>query len=112
MFRYLKCKSKEIKSFNQKAKLISITVGKKPSEAEYYVNNAKDVQELINKLTLKIAKSVSTFDIKKAALASQFQMEQELEEEKKKKKKIKHAFMIFNLILFIDIKINIIFIKK
>ena len=85
MFRYLKCKSKEIKSFNQKAKLISITVGKKPSEAEYYVNNAKDVQELINKLTLKIAKSVSTFDIKKAALASQFQMEQELEEEKKEK---------------------------
>ena len=81
MFRFLKSKQKEIKSFNQKAKLIGITVGKKPSEADYYVNNPKDVQELINKLTLKIAKSVSTFDIKKAALASQFQMEQELEEE-------------------------------
>ena len=88
MFRYLKSKSKEIKSFNQKAKLISVTVGKKPSEAEYYVNNSKDVQELINKLTLKIAKSVSTFDIKKAALASQFQMEQELEEEKQEKEKL------------------------
>ena len=80
-------KQKEIKYCNQKAKLISITVGKKPSEAEYYVNNVKDVQELINKLTLKIAKSVSTFDIKKAAsLASQFQLEQELEEEERKVK--------------------------
>ena len=88
MFRYLKLKQKEIRSFNPKAKLISITVGKKPSEADYYVNNVKDVQELINKLTLKLAKSVSTFDIKKAAsLASQFQMEQELEEEEEKKTK-------------------------
>ena len=87
MFRFLKMKQKEIKYCNQKAKLISITVGKKPSEAEYYVNNVKDVQELINKLTLKIAKSVSTFDIKKAAsLASQFQLEQELEEEERKVK--------------------------
>ena len=80
-------KQKEIKNCNQKAKLISITVGKKPSEAQYYVNNVKDVQELINKLTLKIAKSVSTFDIKKTtALASQFQIEQEMEEEERKVK--------------------------
>ena len=87
MFRFLKMKQKEIKSCNQKAKLISITVGKKPSEAEYYVNNVKDVQELINKLTLKIAKSVSTFDIKKAAtLASEFQLENELDEEGRKVK--------------------------
>ena len=85
MFRYLKLKQNEIRSFNPKAKLISITVGKKPSEADYYVNNVKDVQELINKLTLKIAKSVSSFDIKNAALASQFQLEQEEEEEKKTK---------------------------
>ena len=92
MFRFLKLKQKEIKSFNQKAKLISITVGKKPSEAEYYVNNTKDVQELINKLTLKIAKSVSTFDIKKAALASQFQIEQELEE----KRKVKESQKVLN----------------
>ena len=87
MFRFLKMKQKEIKNCNQKAKLISITVGKKPSEAQYYVNNVKDVQELINKLTLKIAKSVSTFDIKKTtALASQFQIEQEMEEEERKVK--------------------------
>ena len=84
MFRYLKLKQNEIKSFNPKAKLISITVGKKPSEADYYVNNVKDVQELINKLTLKLAKSVSSFDIKNAVLASQFQLEQEEEEKKNK----------------------------
>ena len=96
MFRFLKLKQNEIKSFNQKAKLISITVGKKPSEAQYYVNNAKDVQELINKLTLKIAKSVSTFDIKKAALASQFQLEQELEEEEEKRINIKESQKLVN----------------
>ena len=84
MFRYLKLKQNEIKSFNPKAKLISITVGKKPSEADYYVNNVKDVQELINKLTLKLAKSVSSFDIKNANLVSQFQLEQEEEEKKNK----------------------------
>ena len=82
MFRYLKSKEKEIKSFNPKVKLISITVGKKPSEADYYVNNVKDVQELINKLTLKIAKSVSSFDIKTAAMTYQFQLAQEEEEKK------------------------------
>ena len=84
MFRFLKLKQKEIRNCNQKAKLISITVGKKPSEAEYYVNNVKDVQELIHKLTLKLAKSVSSFDIKKAALAYQFQLGQEEEEKKNK----------------------------
>jgi hypothetical protein len=34
---------------------------------------------------LKLAKSVSSFDIKNAALASQFQLEQEEEEERKTK---------------------------
>ena len=42
----------------------------------------KDVQELINKLTLKIAKSVSSFDIKTAAMTYQFQLAQEEEEKK------------------------------
>ena len=83
MFKFLKLKQKEIKNFNQKAKLISITVGKKPSEANYYATNVKEVQELINKLTLKLAKSVSSFDIKKAALI----LEQEQDEEKEKKTK-------------------------
>ena len=83
MFRFLRLKQNEIKHFNQKAKLIGITVGKKPSEANYYATNVKEVQELINKLTLKLAKSVSSFDIKKAALA----LEQEQDEEKEKKTK-------------------------
>ena len=87
MFRFLKLKQKEIRNCNQKAKLISITVGKKPSEAEFYVNNVKDVQELIHKLTLKLAKSVSSFDIKKAVLASQFQLEQEEEKKNKESEK-------------------------
>ena len=83
MFRFLNKKKNDIKAFNHNIKIINITVGKKPSEAEYYVNNTKEVQDLINKLTLKLAKSVSSFDIKKAALVAQFQMEQENEDNKK-----------------------------
>ena len=86
MFRYVNKKKSVIKSFNHNVKIINITVGKKPSEAEYYVNNTKEVQDLINKLTLKLAKSASSFDIKKAALVAQFQMEQENKEDKKDNK--------------------------
>ena len=81
MFKFLNKKKKEIKSFNHAANLISITVGKKPSEAQYYVNNTKEVQELIKKFTFKIAKSVSSYDIKKAAMIAQMQDEQENEDE-------------------------------
>ena len=88
MFRFLKLKEKEIKSFSPTAKLISITVGKKPSEANYYVNNSKDVQELINKLTLKMPKSVSSFNIQQAVRLAELQAEQELEEEEKEKEKM------------------------
>ena len=83
MFNYLNKKKDEIISFNHNANLISITVGKKPSEAQYYVNNTKDVQDLINKLTLKLAKSVSSYDIKKAAMIAQFQDEHDSEDKKK-----------------------------
>lgn len=85
MFSYLNKKKDEILKFNHNANLISITVGKKPSEAEYYVNSPKDVRDLINKLTLKLPKSVSSYDIKKAAMVAQFQDEQEHEEKKNKK---------------------------
>ena len=85
MFNYLNKKKDEILKFNHNANLISITVGKKPSEAEYYVNSPKDVRDLINKLTLKLPKSVSSYDIKKAAMVAQFQDEQEHEEKKNKK---------------------------
>ena len=77
MFRFVNKKKNKIQSYNHNLKIINITVGKKPSEAEYYVNSTKEVQDLINKMTLKLAKSVSSFDIKKAALVAQFQMEQE-----------------------------------
>ena len=83
MFSFLKKKKNKIIEFNPNANLISITVGKKPSEAQYYVNSPKDVQNLINKFTLKLPKSVSSYDIKKAAQVAQFQIEQEMEEEKK-----------------------------
>ena len=89
MFKYLNKKKKEIKSFNHAANLISITVGKKPSEAQYYVNNTKEVQDLIKKFTFKIAKSVSSYDIKKAAMIAQMQDEQENEDEEEKKIELK-----------------------
>ena len=81
MFKFLNKKKKEIKGFNHAANLISITIGKKPSEAQYYVNNTKEVQDLIKKFTFKIAKSVSSYDIKKAAMIAQMQDEQENEDE-------------------------------
>ena len=82
MFTYLKKKKNEILKYNHNAQLISITVGKKPSEADYYVNSPKDVKDLITKLTYKLSKSVSSYDIKTAAMVAQFQIEHEQEEEK------------------------------
>ena len=89
MFKFLNKKKKEIKGFNHAANLISITVGKKPSEAQYYVNNTKEVQDLIKKFTFKIAKSVSSYDIKKAAIIAQMQAEQEIEDEEESKEGLK-----------------------
>ena len=86
MFNYLNKKKKEILKFNHNAHLISVTVGKKPSEAEYYVNNPNDVKNLINKFTLKLAKSVSSFNIKDAARISKFQDEEEEENNNDKDK--------------------------
>ena len=90
MFNYLNKKKKEILKFNHNAHLISVTVGKKPSEAEYYVNNPNDVKNLINKFTLKLAKSVSSFNIKDAARISKFQDEEEEEENNNDKDKHGH----------------------
>ena len=89
MFKFLNKKKKEIKGFNHAANLISITVGKKPSEAQYYVNNTKEVQDLIKKFTFKIAKSVSSYDIKKAAMIAQMQDEQENEDIEENKEGLK-----------------------
>ena len=80
MFKFLNKKKDIIKGFNQNTTLISITVGKKPSEAQFYVNNTKEVKDLITKFTFKLAKSKSSFDINMAAKVAQFQNEQEKEE--------------------------------
>ena len=85
MFNYLNRKKKEILSFNHNAHLISITVGKKPSEAEYYVNKPNDVKDLINKFAFKLSKSVSSFNIKDAAMIAKFQDENDNDENDKEK---------------------------
>ena len=48
MFHYLKSKEDNIKNFSSNANLISVIVGKKPSEAIYYVNGPNDIQVLLD----------------------------------------------------------------
>ena len=84
MFHYLNTKKDEIKKYCKKAKIYSITVGKKPSKAHYYVEKPKNVQELISSLVKasnKLSSSISTLDIRALALNNKFNMEQEEEEE-------------------------------
>ena len=93
MFKYLKNKESEIRNYSRNAKLYSITVGKKPSEAKYYADNTKDVENLIEnfvKSSRKFATSISTLDIKSMALNSKFSMDDEEEEEELKELKLKH----------------------
>ena len=47
MFYYLKNKINVIKEYSKNINIITCTVGKKPSNANYYVNNTKAVQEII-----------------------------------------------------------------
>ena len=47
MFYYLKNKINVIKEYSKNVNIITCTVGKKPSNAHYYVNNTKAVQEII-----------------------------------------------------------------
>ena len=47
MFYYLKNKINVIKEYSKNINIITCTVGKKPSNAHYYVNNTKAVQEII-----------------------------------------------------------------
>ena len=84
MFHYLNTKKDEIKKYCKKAKIYSITVGKKPSKAHYYVEKPKNVQELVSSLVKasnKLSSSISTLDIRALALNNKFNMEQEEEEE-------------------------------
>ena len=51
MFHYLKSKEDNIKNYSKNANLISVIVGKKPSEAMYYANGPKDIQELLDEFS-------------------------------------------------------------
>ncbi len=84
MFHYLKTKKDEIKKYCKNVKFYSITVGKKPSKANYYVEKTKNVQELVSifvKASSKLSSSISTLDIRALALNSKFSMKQNEEDE-------------------------------
>ena len=88
MFHYLNLRKEEIKKYCKKAKIYSITVGKKPSKANFYVENPKKVQELINELVKasnRLSSSISTLDIRGLALNTKYRIknieEKEIEED-------------------------------
>ena len=84
MFHYLNTKKDEIKKYCKKVKIYSITVGKKPSKAHYYVEKPKNVQELIGglvKASNKLSSSISTLDIRALALNSKFNMKKQEKED-------------------------------
>jgi trehalose 6-phosphate synthase/phosphatase len=84
MFHYLKMKKDEIRKFCKKAKIYGITVGKKPSKANFYVEKIKNVQEMINafvKASNKLSSSISTLNIRASALNTKYRIENNEEEE-------------------------------
>ena len=83
MFHYLETKKDAIKKYCKKAKFFGITVGKKPSKANYYVEKIKNVQELVSNLVRasnKLSTSISTLDIRGLALNNRFSIHQEEED--------------------------------
>ena len=86
MFNYLSKKENEIKKYCKEACIYSITVGKKPSKAKYYVNNIKNVKEIINifvKISEKTSSSYSSNIIRKSTLDLKYNIENEKNEEEK-----------------------------
>ena len=86
MFYYLKEKEKELKVYNKNIKLLSITVGKKPSNAMYYVDTPKDIQGLIEdfiKAGHNVGGSLSNYDILSEANKKEMDLENEGKDEKK-----------------------------
>ena len=80
MFDYLNKKEIEIKKYSKNVVLYPITVGKKPSKAKYYVENPKNVKEMINifvKSSHKISSSISTSEISKSSLKTKYNIENE-----------------------------------
>ena len=68
MFNYFKQKERAIKKLSKGAKIFSVTVGKKPSKANYYVNSPKDFIKLMNdcsKSPRKIGPSLSYCNLNK-----------------------------------------------
>ena len=67
MFHYLLEKKETIKKYCKQVKIYSVTVGKKPSKAKFYVEKPKVVQELINgfvRASNKLSNSISTINIR------------------------------------------------
>ena len=86
MFNYLDKKENEIKKYCKDVSIYSITVGKKPSKAKYYVNNVKNVKEIINifvKITEKTSSSISSSIIRKSTLNLKYNIENEKNKEEK-----------------------------
>ena len=84
MFHYLNSKKDIIKKYCKKAKFYSITVGKKPSKANFYVEKPKNVQELISKLVQasnRLSSSISTLDIRGLALNNKYSIKNQEEED-------------------------------
>ena len=78
MFYYLKTRKDAIKNYCKNARIYSIIVGKKPSNASFYVEKPKNVQEMINlfvKASNKLSSSISTLDIRALALNSKYSLE-------------------------------------
>ena len=75
MFHYLLQKKDILKQYCKQVKLYSVTVGKKPSKAQFYVEKPKVVQELISgfvKASNKLSKSITTVDIRGLGLGGKF----------------------------------------
>jgi len=86
MFDFLAKKEKNIKKYAKDADFYSITVGKKPSKAMYYVNSVKNVKELINKfvkISQKTSSSISSSVIRKSNLNIKYDVKNENDKEKK-----------------------------
>ena len=80
MFNYLLKKKENIKKYCKKVKFYGITVGKKPSKAQFYLEKPKNVQELITgfvRISNKLSNSISTLDIRGLGLDNIFRIEEE-----------------------------------
>ena len=67
MFKYIQKVRPKLHNFIANSKAYSITVGKKPSNAQYYVDNSLQVKELLDgfmQITLRKRNAHSLFDLK------------------------------------------------